>query len=257
MRSTAGTVLTPERKEIIARSVSVALREGLKEAAREPEEEERSESSRGGRRSRVLLLAAVGTAIRFLLRRRGRSGSADGSEATTGGRSVPVESGESVEGAGSTGRSGGRRLLSMVVRLGAIVAVAYALARRYGSRGVEDAITDASERTRAIADRTASRAGKAAYKVDSISEEVADRIEERGGEAADRMEERGEETAERMEEVAETTEGMAGADEDEGTAEEAESEGGTEADEEDEQGEASEGSEESEGAEAGDGTDEE
>lgn len=245
MRSTAGTVLTPERKEIIARSVSVALREGLKEAAREPEEE-KPESSSGGRRSRVLLLAAVGTALRYLLRRRGQSGSADESEAATVGRSVTVESGESMEGTGSTGRSGGRRLLSMLVRLGAIVAVAYALTRRYGSRGVEDAITDASERTRAIADRTASRAGKAAYKVDSISEEVADRIEERGEEAADRMEERGEETAERMEEVAETTEGMAGES----------GESGME-DERDEGTEMSEESEESEGAEADEEDDEE
>lgn len=201
MRASTDGILTEERKETLARSMSTAVREGIKEAARGSSDSETEQTSGGRGILGTLVLVGLGAGIGYLVRwRRTMDGGDEGSDPMS---ESTIETTEESTG----GRSRGRRFLSMLFRVGAVAALGYAMKRRSGSVG-ED-IDEASDRTRSVAEMTASRAGWAAQQIDAVTDQAADRIQQVGEETADRIQEGGEQTSEQIEEVAETTENVA------------------------------------------------
>lgn len=226
-----------ETSDQLVRAIEVVLEEA---------ESGQSSGSRDRSILRPLLVVDLREAIRHL--RGGREGATEAIEQTAE-EALSTEMTGDRRGSGGSGRSdgsqgSGRGTLSKLFLVGVVVGLGYVMRKRSGSVG--EAVTEATERVRGVADETERRSGEMAGRTEAAAGEAADRIEQTGetvaDEAADRVRESGQMAADSVQETGEMA-----ADEMEGAAEkteEAENKAEEKADEMDGSGDEDEESEE-------------
>jgi len=201
------SVLTQDKKDSLAKSIEVAVREPLKDAfkeAMEEAEQERSSAARGRRLVRMLMLVGSGVAIGYRMRSEESM-----SEAMLAEETEKIEQREKSDDDEQSGGSTLRKLLLAGIGVGAV----YALKSRMGS--VDKVVDKATEQAQTVAEQTSERTDEAAERISTVTGEASDRVEQTGDQAAEQIGEKGDEAAQQVEQAAEKAEESDSSDEDE------------------------------------------